>query len=75
MSFSSARKNAGLTQLQVADAMDVNQCVVSFWETGKMAPRAKNLRKLAELYHCTTDELLRDEVKTTATSTERRRTL
>lgn len=61
MSFLSAREAAGLTQREVAEHMGVDQSAVSFWETGKTNPRASLLVKLSELYHCTVDELLKDE--------------
>lgn len=61
MSFLSARESAGLTQKEVAEHVGVDQSAVSFWETGKTNPRASLLVKLSELYHCTVDELLKDE--------------
>ena len=61
MSFCSAREGRGLTQAEVAKVMDVDQSAVSQWETGKTAPRAALLVKLAELYCCTVDELLRSD--------------
>lgn len=60
MSFLSAREKAGLTQREVAEHMGVYQSAVSFWETGKTRPRAALLVKLAGLYHCTVDELLKE---------------
>lgn len=60
MGFLSAREKAGLTQKEVAAAIGVDQSAVSFWETGKTAPRASILVKLAGLYACTVDELLAD---------------
>ena len=59
MRFSSAREKAGLTQAEVAKALGVDQSAVSLWETGKTAPRAALLPKLADLYGVTVDELLR----------------
>lgn len=59
MSFLSAREKIGLTQKEVAEKMGVDQSAVSFWETGKTAPRAAMLVKLAGLYCCSVDELLR----------------
>lgn len=59
MGFASARENAGLTQYEVADKLGVDQSTVSLWETGKTMPRAATLVKLAGLYCCTVDDLLR----------------
>lgn len=47
--ISAARKAKGLTQAQLADAMDVNQAVISRWESGKVSPNAGNLDKLKEI--------------------------
>ena len=60
MSFQSARKNAGLTQRQVAEAVGVDQSSVCLWETGRTAPRAAHLLVLSKLYGVTVDELLKD---------------
>lgn len=61
MGFASARKNAGLTQNEVAERLDVDQSAISLWETGRTQPRAALLVKLADLYLCTVDELLKEE--------------
>lgn len=58
MGFLSARENAGFTQKEVADKLGLDQSSVSLWETGKTAPRASVLVKLAGLYGVTVDELL-----------------
>ena len=59
-SFLTARKNAGLTQKEVADQIGVDQTAVSFWENGKTLPRASLLSKIAMIYGVTVDELLSD---------------
>ena len=61
MSFLTARKNAGLTQKEVADQIGVDQTAVSFWENGKTLPRASLLSKIAMIYGVTVDELLSDD--------------
>ena len=38
-----------LTQAQLADAMGVDQAVISRWESGRVGPNAENLAKLKEL--------------------------
>lgn len=63
MGFLSARENIGLTQKEVADKLGLDQSAVSLWETGKTAPRASVLVKLAGLYCCSVDELLREEAE------------
>lgn len=62
MSFLSAREKTGLTQKEVAEKLGIDQSAVSLWETGKTAPRVAILVKLAELYHCSLDELLAREI-------------
>ena len=64
MSFLTARKNAGLTQKEVADQIGVDQAAVSFWENGKTLPRASLLSKIAMIYGVTVDELLSEDGST-----------
>lgn len=61
MGFLSAREKAGLTQATVASKLGVTGAAVSYWETGKNLPRGKLLGKIALLYGCTVDELLRSD--------------
>ena len=61
MSFLSARTKSGLSQAAVAKEMNVSDAAVSMWETGKTRPRAGLLLKLAKLYNCTVDELLKED--------------
>ena len=63
MSFLSERRKAGMTQVEVSRAMGVDQSAVSFWETGVHIPRGEKLVRLAELYGCTVDDLLKEEKK------------
>lgn len=53
-----ARKSAKLTQKQVAERLEVDNTTVSKWESGVYEPDAENLKKLADLYSKTVDELL-----------------
>ena len=57
------RQHAGLTQEQVAEAMDVSRQAVTKWENGKSAPSTENLFKLAELFGTTVDMLLTEGEK------------
>ena len=64
MTLKELRENSGLRQIDVADKLDVDQTAVSRWESGKANPLRKYHKKLAKLYGCTVDELLRtDELK------------
>ena len=51
------RQAAGVFQAQLARAMGVNQSVVFRWEHGEHNPAADKLPKLAEIFHCTVNEL------------------
>lgn len=61
MNFVSARKRAGLTQIEVAEKLGVTPAAVCMWESGKAKPRANLLPVLAKLYGCTIDELMAQE--------------
>ena len=54
------RIKKGLTQEELADIVGVDRSSVAKWETGKSAPRAAMLPKLADELGCTVDELLRE---------------
>lgn len=61
MSVKSAREKRGITQQDIAVALDIDQSTVSLWESGKTSPRAKLLPKLAQILGCTVDELLLED--------------
>lgn len=69
MMLAFARKRAGLLQRQVADALGVSMGTVAMWDTGRNKPRADMLPKIAKLYGCTVDELLREDEPTTGKET------
>ena len=52
------REDKDLIQKQVADFLRINQRVYSNYETGKREIPVKHRKKLAELYHTSTDYLL-----------------
>lgn len=64
MSFKSARVAAGLSVQDVVDILGVSNAAVSLWESGQNKPRTGRLLALAALYHCSIEELLRDNEKT-----------
>lgn len=61
MSFKTQRKKAGLTQMEVAKALDISDAAVCQWESGETMPTAKRLLEIAKLYGCTVDDLLKEE--------------
>lgn len=52
------RKEAGLTQQQLADIVGTTQQNIGFWETGRQHPKNPSLVKLANYFNVTTDYLL-----------------
>ena len=61
MGFKSARVRAGKKVTDVMEHLGVSDGAVYMWETGATFPTVEKLKKLAEFYGCTVDELLRDE--------------
>lgn len=55
------RRSRGLTQEQLAAALYVSRTAVSKWEQGKGYPSIDTLKKIAELFSLTVDELLSGE--------------
>ena len=55
------RKEKGLTQLELAEAVNVSRQAVSKWESGGGIPSTENLRGLSELYGVPVDYLLNEE--------------
>ncbi|MBQ6197323.1 MAG: helix-turn-helix domain-containing protein [Lachnospiraceae bacterium] len=55
-----SRKRAGMSQIDLADALGVSRQSVSRWETGETNPEIGKLPQLAEVLHVTTDWLLSD---------------
>lgn len=58
MSIREARLRAGLSVRDVMEKLGVSDAAVYQWETGATVPRVPMLLRLAELFHCSTDELL-----------------
>ncbi len=55
------RKERGLTQLELAEEMDVSRQAVSRWETGLSIPTTENLAHLSRLYQVPVEYLLNGE--------------
>jgi transcriptional regulator with XRE-family HTH domain len=66
LSFLSARKKAGLSQADVANAFGVSAAAVCQWETGKTLPDPRKLPRIAKLFGCSVDELLSPDPETVA---------
>lgn len=52
------RRQFGMTQQQLADALGVTQTQVSRWERGGCVMRVETLRRVAELFRCDMEELV-----------------
>lgn len=58
------RIKAGFKRLyDVAKIIGVGTNTLSRWETGKREPSLEQIRNLAQIYHCTPNELLEVEKK------------
>ena len=56
--IASLRKDAGYTQQDVAEKLNISDRTLSSWETGRTEPDLSSLTALAELYGVTADEIL-----------------
>lgn len=54
------RKEKGLSQLKLAEMMDVSRQAISRWETGVAVPSSENLKYLGKLYDVSLDYLFND---------------
>lgn len=57
------RKQKGLTQVELAETLNVSRQAISRWEVGIAIPSTDNLRILGDLYEVPIDYLLNDEVE------------
>ena len=57
----SLRKEKGLTQLKVAEELDISRQAISRWESGVAMPSTENLRCLSELYSVPIDYLINED--------------
>jgi len=58
MTLAELREAKGLTVEELAKELKVSRMAVYFWEAGNTMPTAKNLRKLAEFYELSMEEML-----------------
>lgn len=59
MNLREMRVKAGKSVLDVQKALGVSDAAVYYWENGTTKPTIEKLIKLAELYGCSVDELLK----------------
>jgi len=53
------REEKGMTQAELAEAMEVSQQAIAKWEIGVGMPRADKLVKLSEVLGCSLEELMK----------------
>ena len=68
------RKQKGITQEKLAEALFVSRTAVSKWESGKGYPGIDSLKRIAEFYGVTVDELLSGDQVLTIAKAEQTRT-
>lgn len=56
--IASLRKQRGLTQVELAERLDVIQSIISDYERGRLRPNPTILAKLAMVLHVSADEIL-----------------
>ena len=58
MNFNQLRKSLNLTQVEVAEKMNINQTTISKWEKNKAIPSLETMKKLAETLQVDVNEIL-----------------
>lgn len=58
LTLKAARVNAGLTQKEVAEKLNISNKTVCSWETGATTPNALQVETLCALYNVTYDHLI-----------------
>ena len=56
------RKRCGMTQEKLADRLGVSRQAISKWESGETVPEISTLLQLAQLFSCTLDDLLQQDL-------------
>ena len=68
--LSALRKQRGLTQMDLAEKLNVSRQAVSRWEVGAAVPSTDNLKILSNLYGVSVDDLLKGEMAGIAQNTD-----
>lgn len=55
------RERTGMTQEALADKLNVDRSVISYWERGKATPCKKHRAMLCAILQCTEMELMSDD--------------
>lgn len=57
------RKQKGLTQMELAERLNVSRQAISRWEMGAAIPSTDNLKFLGDIYEVPVDYFLNDEIE------------
>ena len=60
MNIKNIRMSKGLTQDDLAKAVNVQRTTVTMWETNRSLPNIIMLKKIAKVLDCTVDDLLKE---------------
>ena len=69
----SLRKQKGITQMELAEKLNVSRQAISRWEVGAAVPTTDNLKVLSELYGVSIDYLLNDAAESASKQNEEKR--
>ena len=58
MTLRAARVNAGLTQKEAADALQISNRTLCKWENGNSVPKADKIDPICDLYGVSYDDLI-----------------
>lgn len=64
----SLRTKAGLTQLDIAEKLDVSAAAIGAWENGRAKPRLDKMKELAVLFDTTVADLMGEDASEAAIS-------
>ncbi len=68
-SLQNLRKQHNISQEQLAEQINVSRQSISKWENGDSYPETEKLIALCEIFDCSLDDLVRGEIKPSASST------
>lgn len=61
LKISKMRKNAGITQMELADKLNISFQAVSSWERGQTMPDISKLHELSNIFNVSIDEILENK--------------
>lgn len=61
MNLKKFRMSKNLTQLELANKLQVERTTVSMWESNSSSPNIQTLKKIAQVLDCTVDDLISED--------------